>query len=228
MRLLTWIAVKRRLARFIRHEPHGVVLTVAAWNYPFLIAVNSRGAGDHGGQRGAAQTLRTDSPRRRTLRRVLRAAGLPAGVFQMLHLTHADTERLVGDRRIGCVAFTGSVAGGTAVQRAAANRFIPIGLELGGNDPAYVREDVNLAHAVENLVDGAFFNSGQSCCGIGRIYVHRPLYAPFVEAHGPHPAAQAGRSAAIRRRRSAPSCVRRPPTRSGGRCPCLLGRGASR
>ena len=66
-------------------------------------------------------------------------------------------------------------------KQAAAGRFINVGLELGGKDPAYVRPDANLAHAVENLVDGAFFNSGQSCCGIERIYVHKSLYKDFVE-----------------------------------------------
>jgi acyl-CoA reductase-like NAD-dependent aldehyde dehydrogenase len=68
------------------------------------------------------------------------------------------------------------------VQRAAAERFIGTGLELGGKDPAYVRADAPFAHTVENLVDGAFFNAGQSCCGIERIYVHRSVYDRFVEA----------------------------------------------
>jgi acyl-CoA reductase-like NAD-dependent aldehyde dehydrogenase len=109
-------------------------------------------------------------------------AGLPAGLFQVLHLTHADTERVIGDARVDFVAFTGSVSGGQAITRAAARRFIGVGLELGGNDPAYVRPDANFTHAVENLVDGAFFNSGQSCCGIGRIYVHQSLYERFGDA----------------------------------------------
>ena len=77
------------------------------------------------------------------------------------------------------VCFTGSVAGGRAMEQAAAGRFINVGLELGGKDPAYVRPDANLAHAVENLVDGAFFNSGQSCCGIERIYVHKKAVKRF-------------------------------------------------
>jgi acyl-CoA reductase-like NAD-dependent aldehyde dehydrogenase len=79
------------------------------------------------------------------------------------------------------VAFTGSVSGGHAVQRAAAKRFIGTGLELGGKDPGYVRADADLAFAVENLADGAFFNSGQSCCGIERIYVQRSVFDDFVE-----------------------------------------------
>jgi acyl-CoA reductase-like NAD-dependent aldehyde dehydrogenase len=170
------------LRRFIRREPHGVVLTVAAWNYPFLIAVNSVVPAIMAGNAVLLKHSAQTPLAAERFAECFAHAGLPTGVFQVLHLTHADTEQLIADRRIGCVAFTGSVAGGAAVQRAAVNRFIPIGLELGGNDPAYVREDVNLAHAVENLVDGAFFNSGQSCCGIGRIYVHRSLYEPFVDA----------------------------------------------
>jgi acyl-CoA reductase-like NAD-dependent aldehyde dehydrogenase len=111
----------------------------------------------------------------------LREAGLPDGVFQALHMSHADTERAIRDPRVDFVAFTGSVAGGHAVQRAASERFIGTGLELGGCDPVYVRNDANLAHAVENIVDGAYFNSGQSCCGLQRIYVHERLYGAFVD-----------------------------------------------
>jgi acyl-CoA reductase-like NAD-dependent aldehyde dehydrogenase len=110
----------------------------------------------------------------------LEAAGLPAGVFQYLHLAHAATEQLIRDPRVDFVAFTGSVAGGHAVQRAATERFIGLGLELGGCDPVYVRPDANLAHAIENIVDGAYFNSGQSCCGLQRLYVHERVYDDFV------------------------------------------------
>jgi acyl-CoA reductase-like NAD-dependent aldehyde dehydrogenase len=106
---------------------------------------------------------------------------LPEGVFQVLHLSHADTERVIRDARVDFVAFTGSVAGGKAVQRAAAERFIGIGLELGGCDPVYVRHDANLAHAIENVVDGTYFNSGQSCCGLQRVYVHDSVYDTFLE-----------------------------------------------
>src|SRR5258706_12060527 len=109
-------------------------------------------------------------------------AGLPEGVFQSLHCTHEHTSKMIASPLVDFVAFTGSVAGGHAVQEAAARRFIGIGLELGGKDPAYVRADANLAHAVENLVDGAFFNSGQSCCGIERIYPHKNIYNEFFDA----------------------------------------------
>jgi acyl-CoA reductase-like NAD-dependent aldehyde dehydrogenase len=167
--------------RFVRREPLGVVFTVAAWNYPYLIAVNSVVpaimAGDAVVLKHSAQTPLCAE----RFAECFREAGLPDGVFQVLHLSHEDTERVVKDARVAFVAFTGSVAGGHAIQRAVAERFVGTGLELGGCDPAYVRHDANLAHAVENIVDGAFFNSGQSCCGIQRIYVHETVYDKFVE-----------------------------------------------
>jgi len=108
------------------------------------------------------------------------AAGVPEGVFQYLHLSHEDTARLMADPRVASVCFTGSVAGGRAVVGATAAGFATSGLELGGKDPAYVRADANMAHAIETLTDGAFFNAGQSCCGIKRIYVAAPRYDEFV------------------------------------------------
>jgi acyl-CoA reductase-like NAD-dependent aldehyde dehydrogenase len=107
---------------------------------------------------------------------------VPPGVFQYLHMDHDQVARVIGDPRIAFVAFTGSVDGGKAVERAVAGRFIGAGLELGGKDPAYVRADAPLRETVESLVDGAFFNAGQSCCAVERIYVQRPLFDPFVEA----------------------------------------------
>jgi acyl-CoA reductase-like NAD-dependent aldehyde dehydrogenase len=115
--------------------------------------------------------------------RAFQKAGLPEGLFQYLHLSHTDTAALIRDSRVNFVAFTGSVSGGHEIQKVTNERFIGVGLELGGKDPAYVRSDVNLDHAVENLVDGAFFNAGQSCCGIERIYVHESVYSSFVEGY---------------------------------------------
>jgi acyl-CoA reductase-like NAD-dependent aldehyde dehydrogenase len=173
-------APKDGFERFVRREPLGVVFTVAAWNYPYLIAVNSVipaiMAGNAVVLKHSAQTPLCAE----RFAECWRTAGLPEGVFQFLHLSHEDTERIVGDARVAFVAFTGSVEGGRAIQRAAVTRFVGTGLELGGCDPAYVRHDADLGHAVENLVDGAFFNSGQSCCGIQRIYVHERLYDDFV------------------------------------------------
>jgi acyl-CoA reductase-like NAD-dependent aldehyde dehydrogenase len=172
---------KEHFTRFIRREPLGVVLTIAAWNYPYLIAVNSvvpaLMAGNAVVLKHSAQTPLCAE----RFATSLQEAGLPHGMFQALHLSHEDTERAIRDPRVDFVAFTGSVAGGHAVQRAAAERFIGSGLELGGCDPVYVRNDAHLAHAIENIVDGAYFNSGQSCCGLQRIYVHERVYGTFVD-----------------------------------------------
>lgn len=172
---------KQNFTRFVRREPLGVVLTIAAWNYPYLIAVNSvipaLMAGNAVILKHSAQTPLCAE----RFASCLQQAGLPDGAFQTLHLTHADTEKLICDPRVDFVAFTGSVAGGHTVQRAASERFIGVGLELGGCDPVYVRHDADVAHAIENVVDGAYFNSGQSCCGLQRIYVHERIYDTFVE-----------------------------------------------
>ena len=172
---------KEGFNRFIHREPLGCVFVIAPWNYPYLTSVNAiipaLMAGNTVILKHSAQTPlvaeRYDA--------AFKAANLPEGVFQYLHLNHPDTERVIQDEAVNFVAFTGSVPGGKMVEQAAAGRFIGVGLELGGKDPAYVRADANLAHAVETLVDGAFFNSGQSCCGIERIYVHADLYDDFVK-----------------------------------------------
>jgi acyl-CoA reductase-like NAD-dependent aldehyde dehydrogenase len=175
------VRAKDGFTRFIRRDPLGVVFVVAPWNFPYLTAVNAvvpaLMAGNAVLLKHSAQTPLCAE----RFAEAFKSAGLPKGLFHHLVLTHDDTAKLIGTDGIDYVAFTGSVPGGHAVVDAASKRFIGQGLELGGCDPAYVRQDANLAHAVENLVDGAFFNSGQSCCGIQRIYVHKDIYKPFVE-----------------------------------------------
>ncbi len=173
---------KEGFRRFIRREPLGVVLVVAPWNYPWLTSVNAIVpallAGNAVILKMAAQTPLVAE----RYAKAFKAAGLPDGVFQFLHMDHDQVARAIRDPRVGFVAFTGSVGGGHAVQSAAAERFVATGLELGGKDPAYVRADAPFAATVENLVDGAFFNSGQSCCAVERIYVEKKVFKPFVEA----------------------------------------------
>ncbi len=175
------VGPKPGFRRFIRRVPLGVVLVVAPWNYPLLTAVN---AVVPALMAGNAVILKHSHQTPLCAERMVEAgerAGLPADLFQFLHLSHEATARLIESPEIGYVAFTGSVPGGEAVEKAAVGRFIGVGLELGGKDPGYVRADANLDHAIENLVDGAFFNSGQSCCGIERIYVDAKVYDRFVE-----------------------------------------------
>ncbi len=173
---------KDGFSRWIRREPLGVVFVLAPWNYPYLTAVNAVVpallAGNPVVLKHAAQTPLCAE----RFGEAFEAAGLPEGVFQALHLTHDLVAEVVADPRIGHVAFCGSVAGGRSVHRAAAGTFKSVGLELGGKDPAYVRADADLAHAVPNLVEGVTFNSGQSCCGVERIYVHQDHFRAFVDA----------------------------------------------
>ncbi len=167
--------------RFIRREPLGVVFTVAAWNYPYLIAVNSVVPAIMAGN---AVVLKHSSQTPLVAERFAQAfsaAELPDGVFQFVHIDHAGTERIVADDRVDFVAFTGSVGGGRQVQRAASERSAAVGLELGGKDPAYVRSDADLDFTISNLVEGAMFNSGQSCCAIERIYAYADVYDAVVE-----------------------------------------------
>ncbi|MDI5891279.1 aldehyde dehydrogenase family protein [Halomonas rhizosphaerae] len=175
------LAQKPGFTRYITREPLGVSLVVAPWNYPYMTAVNALVPAIMAGNgvllKHSAQTPLCAE----RLQQACDEAGLPAGVFQHLHLAHADTEALIRDPRIDHVAFTGSVAGGAMVERNAAGRFIATGLELGGKDPAYVRADVDLDAAVEGVMDGAFFNSGQSCCAIERLYVDASIHDAFVE-----------------------------------------------
>jgi acyl-CoA reductase-like NAD-dependent aldehyde dehydrogenase len=167
--------------RFIRREPLGLVLVLAPWNYPYLASVNAVLpailAGNSVILKVAQQTPRVAE----RYAAAFAAAGLPDDVFQYVHADHDQVAAMIRDPRIAFVAFTGSVAGGHAVQQAASARFIAANLELGGKDPAYVRPDAELDATVANLVDGAYFNAGQSCCAIERIYVHRDVYREFVD-----------------------------------------------
>lgn len=167
--------------RFIRRDPVGVVFVVAPWNYPYLTSVNSVIPAIMAGNTVILKHAQQTPLCAERYAEAFAFAGLPDGVFQYLHLSHEKVAKVIADPRTSYVAFTGSVEGGHAVQKSINERFIVGGLELGGKDPAYVRADANLADAVENLVDGSFFNSGQSCCGIERIYVHEDVYDKFVE-----------------------------------------------
>ena len=111
------------------------------------------------------------------------AAGLPENVIQYFHCgSQAQLKSIARAPQIRLLCFTGSVAGGLSVQQAAANRVVPVGLELGGKDPAYVRADVDVKWAAEEIVDGAVFNSGQSCCSIERVYIDEKIHDEFVRA----------------------------------------------
>ena len=167
--------------RYIAREPHGLVLVVAPWNYPYMTAINTVApaliAGNAVMLKHASQTPLVGE----RMAEAFHAAGIPADVFSNVFLSHDLTTDMIARGSFGFVNFTGSVGGGRAIERAAAGTFTAVGLELGGKDPGYVMEDANLDAAVETLIDGAMFNSGQCCCGIERIYVAESLFDGFVE-----------------------------------------------
>jgi acyl-CoA reductase-like NAD-dependent aldehyde dehydrogenase len=172
---------KAGFARQIKRVPLGVVAVVAPWNYPYLTAVNAVMPALIAGNAVVLKHSHQTPLCAERFHEAFAQAGVPAGVFQYLHLSHADTARLVGDARVASVCFTGSVSGGHAIVAATAGGFATSGLELGGKDPAYVRVDANLEQAIETLTDGAFYNAGQSCCGIKRVYVASQRYQDFVD-----------------------------------------------
>ena len=166
--------------RVIKRVPHGVVLVVAPWNYPYMTAINTLApaliAGNAVLLKHASQTPLVGE----CITSAFHGVGIPEDVFQNVFLDHTTTSSLIARRAFGFVNFTGSVTGGKAMEAAASGTFTGLGLELGGKDPGYVMEDAYLDAAVDTLIDGAMFNSGQCCCGIERIYVHDSLYGAFV------------------------------------------------
>ena len=169
--------------RFIKRVPLGTVFTIAPWNYPYLTAVNSiipaLMAGNTVILKHSAQTLLCAE----RFYDAFKEAGMMRGVFQYLHLDHSQTAEVIKDERVKFVSFTGSVSAGEKIESLTKGLFKGLALELGGKDPAYVRSDANIKQSVEGLVDGAFFNSGQSCCGVERIYVHEGVYAEFLDSY---------------------------------------------
>ena len=167
--------------RVIKRVPHGLVLVVAPWNYPFMTAINTVApaliAGNTVMLKHASQTPLVGE----RLAKAFHSVGIPRYIFQNVFLDHDTTSALISDRAFDFINFTGSVSGGIAMEKAAAGTFTSIGLELGGKDPGYVMEDANLDAAVETLIDGAMFNSGQCCCGIERIYVIESLFEDFIK-----------------------------------------------
>ena len=165
---------------FIKRRALGIVFVIAPWNYPYLVAVNSiipaMASGNTVILKHSAQTPLCAEQLYQSAKKTL-----PKDVFNYLHLNHEDGLKVVSDKRISFVSFTGSVKAGYDVQKATHTKFIDMALELGGKDPAYARHDCDLEKTVENLVDGSFFNSGQSCCGIERIYVDEKIYNKFIE-----------------------------------------------
>lgn len=171
------------IRRFIAREPVGVVMIIAAWNYPLLVPVGTLVSAILAGNavliKHAPQTALVADQ----LERAFIEAGAPEGLVQAFHVDHPTAAEIFDSRRLGYVAFTGSVRGGHEVYRAVAqHNFIGVGMELGGKDAAIVLPDSPIEKTAVNLVEGALFNAGQSCCGIERVYVHEDIREQLTAA----------------------------------------------
>lgn len=169
------------IERTIRKVPLGVVLDLPAWNYPLLTAVNVIMPAVLAGNAVIVRHAPRSPLCGAMFASAFRDAGADPRLVQAIDCSHALTEQMVGDSRIDHVVFTGSVHGGQRISQAAAGRFMHIGYELGGNDPAYVASDADVSRSLSGLVDGAMYNAGQSCCAVERVYVHTRHYDAFVE-----------------------------------------------
>ena len=175
------VADDKAFTRKIKRIPHGVVFVIAPWNYPYMTAINTIApaliAGNTVVLKHSTQTLLAGE----RMAQAFHSVGIPEDVFSNIFLSHDAVVKLISQRAFDFINFTGSVNAGKVIERAAAGTFTGVGTELGGKDPGYVMEDANLKAAVETLIDGAMFNSGQCCCAIERIYVAEPLFTEFVE-----------------------------------------------
>lgn len=169
------------ITRYIERVPLGVVLVIAPWNYPFITAVNgvvpALLAGNAVILKHATQTLLVGE----RFAEAMANSGMPDNVFNNVLIDHDQVADMLQSGLINHITFTGSVAGGKAIEKAAAGTFATMNLELGGKDAAYVCDDANLPLTVADLVSGAFFNAGQCCCGIERIYVHKAVFDDFLD-----------------------------------------------
>lgn len=182
-----------KITKKIERVPLGIILIIPAWNYPYLTSINSLITSLLSGNsvifKGSSQTPFVGE----IYQKCFTSAGLPEGVFTNLYLDHKTTGKLSADSRIHCISFTGSVKGGQTISNQANNHtlnginqqpamgFKPLTLELGGKDPAYVRSDADLEFAANEISSGSFFNSGQCCCAIERVYIHHTVYQKFIE-----------------------------------------------
>lgn len=176
------LSPKDGFRRFIRHEPLGIILDIPAWNYPLLIAVNIVAPALLAGNAVLLKHARLTPLCGDAFEHAFRTANLPGDLLVSVHVDHETVRRLIQSRGVDFISFTGSVEGGRQIYQTASSQLLNMGLELGGKDPALVLEDVNFSFTVENLVDGSFYNSGQSCCAVERIYVMRPIFTRFVDA----------------------------------------------
>jgi succinate-semialdehyde dehydrogenase/glutarate-semialdehyde dehydrogenase len=174
------LATKLKRGRLVR-EPYGVVGVISPWNYPFSIPATETLAALVAGNAVVLKPSEFTSLVALELQALLRAAGVPRDVFQVV-VGDGTTGAALVHSQIDKLIFTGSVATGKRIAAAAAERLLPVVLELGGKDPMLVLDDADVDVASSAAVWGAFVNAGQTCLSVERCYVHRSLYEPFLKA----------------------------------------------
>jgi acyl-CoA reductase-like NAD-dependent aldehyde dehydrogenase len=165
----------------ISHEPLGVIANISAWNYPWFVGSNVFVPALLAGNAVLYKPSEFASLTGNEIARLLHEAGIPGDVFIPI-VGAGDTGAALLKQPVDGVFFTGSVGTGKKIAQAVAGRMIKLQLELGGKDPVYVCEDVDVAKAAAGIADGAFYNTGQSCCSVERIYVNEKVFKPFVDA----------------------------------------------
>jgi acyl-CoA reductase-like NAD-dependent aldehyde dehydrogenase len=172
---------KQKLQEQISHEPLGVIANISAWNYPYFVGANVFIPALLTGNAVLYKPSEFATLTGLAIGRLLHEAGVPNDVFAVI-VGRGEAGAALLEERIDGVFFTGSYATGAKIAAAAARNLIKVQLELGGKDPVYVCDDVHIDTAAESLADGAFYNTGQSCCSVERIYVQEKIFEPFVAA----------------------------------------------
>jgi len=176
-----FIDAGQKLEERITHEPLGVIANISAWNYPYFVGGNVFVPALLAGNAVLYKPSEFATLTGMHIAEMLVAAGVPADVFIPV-IGGGKVGAALLDQPIDGVFFTGSYATGTRIGAKAGRKMIKVQLELGGKDPVYVCDDVDVAAAAAGIADGAFYNTGQSCCSVERIYVHEKIHDAFVDA----------------------------------------------
>ncbi len=183
----TWLAPQTvnqngPVEEILTFEPLGVIGNISAWNYPYLVGVNVIVPALIAGNSVLYKPSEHAEETGKQIAALLHQAGVPQNVFQPL-LGDGKTGRLLLDLPLDGYFFTGSYKTGAQIAKQVGHRLVPVGLELGGKDPLYVTDEIkDVRQVARSAVEGCFYNNGQSCCAVERIYVHQKNYAPFLEA----------------------------------------------
>lgn len=170
------------IEEYISYEPLGIVCNISAWNYPYLVGVNVFVPALIAGNAVMYKPSEYATNTGLDITTCLKAAGVPDGVFQTA-IGAGDVGGLLLDQPFDGYFFTGSYATGKSIHEQVAPKLVPCQLELGGKDPVYITDDVrDLTAVAEATADGAFYNNGQSCCAVERIYVHERVYEAYISA----------------------------------------------